>query len=88
MGDFREGKPLISNVLEKMAAAKKAILLVEGGANLLGQFIESGAWDEARVLTAKNSLGDGVAAPRLSGARLFQRGNQLIGCKSGSRKRP
>lgn len=43
-------------------------VLVEGGANLLQQFIDHGLWDEARVETAPFKLGGGVKAPRLDAA--------------------
>ncbi len=68
-------KSLILNILERMSAAGKAILLVEGGANLLAQFIEAGMWDEARVFVSKKAIGDGVAAPKLMGADLVSEEN-------------
>lgn len=42
-------------------------VIIEGGANLLNQFIEAGLWDEARVFTAAHSWADGVASPRIHG---------------------
>lgn len=46
-------------------------LLVEGGARTLQSFIDAGLWDEARIETNPAiTIGDGVAAPRLAGARL------------------
>lgn len=62
---------LIFNLLEKLKELNKAILLVEGGANLLGQFIESGLWDEARIFKSPNSLGGGIEAPILKNGQLF-----------------
>ena len=41
-------------------------LIVEGGANILKQFITSELWDEARVFTGGNYFGDGVKAPQLN----------------------
>jgi len=38
-------------------------LFVEGGAMVLGQFISSGLWDEARVFTGKTIFRQGVRAP-------------------------
>ena len=38
-------------------------LIVEGGAQLLGSFLQAQLWDEARIFTGKKILGDGVAAP-------------------------
>ena len=60
-----EGKILIPNLLEKLYKANRAILLVEGGANVLGQFLETGYWDEIRVIENDRQLGGGVAAPRV-----------------------
>ena len=40
-------------------------VLVEGGATLIGQFIGSGLWDEARVITGACALGAGTPAPAL-----------------------
>ncbi len=56
---------LIPNILEALKIADRAILLVEGGANLLNQFLESGDWDEIRVIQNKQRLGEGVSAPQL-----------------------
>ncbi len=40
-------------------------LIVEGGAQLLRSFIESGLWDEARVFTGPCELGEGTRGPGL-----------------------
>jgi len=40
-------------------------LIVEGGRKTLNIFLESGLWDEARILTAPDVWGKGVAAPTL-----------------------
>ncbi|MDC7997836.1 bifunctional diaminohydroxyphosphoribosylaminopyrimidine deaminase/5-amino-6-(5-phosphoribosylamino)uracil reductase RibD [Gilvibacter sediminis] len=40
-------------------------VLIEGGADTLNRFIQSGIWDEARVFTGAVNLGDGIAAPEL-----------------------
>lgn len=42
-------------------------IIIEGGANLLAQFIKSGLWDEARVFTAASSWPEGLAAPVING---------------------
>ena len=42
-------------------------LMVEGGANVLSQFIEAGLWDEARVEIGAVKLHDGVKAPEIHG---------------------
>jgi diaminohydroxyphosphoribosylaminopyrimidine deaminase/5-amino-6-(5-phosphoribosylamino)uracil reductase len=43
-------------------------VLVEGGAAVLGAFIAAGLWDEARVITGRHYLREGLAAPALPGA--------------------
>jgi diaminohydroxyphosphoribosylaminopyrimidine deaminase/5-amino-6-(5-phosphoribosylamino)uracil reductase len=42
-------------------------VIIEGGANTLQQFIESGLWDEARVFTGMPLLGRGIKAPKFTG---------------------
>lgn len=42
-------------------------LLVEGGANVLSQFITAGLWDEARIFRGKTRYGSGLPAPQISG---------------------
>lgn len=59
------GRPVIRQVLEQLARRKVGSLLVEGGARLIGHFVEEDLWDEARVETAPVRLGDGVKAPGL-----------------------
>lgn len=54
---------LAAFLLEKLTAAGKAILLVEGGAQTLKGFLDKGLWDEIRVLGNARSLGGGVPAP-------------------------
>ncbi len=41
-------------------------VIVEGGANLLNQFIVAGNWDEARVFEGTKKFGEGIAAPIMS----------------------
>jgi len=60
-----EGKVLISNFLESLKNENHAILLVEGGADILNQFLENGYWDEIRVLENKQRLGEGLSAPQI-----------------------
>lgn len=38
-------------------------VIVEGGADILKQFIDADLWDEARVFTSQKELGTGIAAP-------------------------
>ena len=57
---------VIQQILDEMMRRKLHSLLVEGGSNLLSQFIDSSMWDEAWIETANFELGEGVAAPRIS----------------------
>lgn len=55
----------VPDLLERLREAGRAILLVEGGAEVLSQFLESGLWDEIRLIENPQWLGSGVAAPRV-----------------------
>ncbi len=57
---------LLPALMSRLYDAKMLSLIVEGGAQLLNSFITSGLWDEARVFTGKNSIGNGLSAPTLS----------------------
>jgi diaminohydroxyphosphoribosylaminopyrimidine deaminase/5-amino-6-(5-phosphoribosylamino)uracil reductase len=50
-------------LLKKLTQEKRAILLVEGGTDVLRQFQESGYWDEIRMLKNQRFLHNGVPAP-------------------------
>lgn len=56
---------VIQQILDEMMSRKLHSLLVEGGSNLLSQFIGSSLWDEAWIETAGITLGCGVTAPQL-----------------------
>lgn len=64
---------LIINTLEDLLKQKIGILLVEGGAKMLQSFIESGLWDEARVIKSDKILRGGISAPRLFMHQLEER---------------
>jgi diaminohydroxyphosphoribosylaminopyrimidine deaminase/5-amino-6-(5-phosphoribosylamino)uracil reductase len=53
-------------VLRRLHAENVLSILVEGGAHVLRSFIESGLWDEARVIQASTVLHKGLAAPTLN----------------------
>jgi diaminohydroxyphosphoribosylaminopyrimidine deaminase / 5-amino-6-(5-phosphoribosylamino)uracil reductase len=59
------GSVALTQVLEQLRQQNCATLLVEGGAQVLQQFLDAGLWDELRVLTGDRYLHTGVAAPRL-----------------------
>jgi diaminohydroxyphosphoribosylaminopyrimidine deaminase / 5-amino-6-(5-phosphoribosylamino)uracil reductase len=60
----------LDDLMSEMYENGKAILLVEGGANLLNQFIQQNLWDEIRLIESEIRLGDGVNAPRFLGGKL------------------
>jgi diaminohydroxyphosphoribosylaminopyrimidine deaminase / 5-amino-6-(5-phosphoribosylamino)uracil reductase len=53
-------------ILKELHSRKIQSLIVEGGSQVLGQFIQSGFWDEARVFTSKIKFGSGILAPSLN----------------------
>jgi diaminohydroxyphosphoribosylaminopyrimidine deaminase/5-amino-6-(5-phosphoribosylamino)uracil reductase len=42
-------------------------VIIEGGANILNQFIAAGLWDEARVIKSSTNWQEGVQAPQING---------------------
>jgi diaminohydroxyphosphoribosylaminopyrimidine deaminase/5-amino-6-(5-phosphoribosylamino)uracil reductase len=57
---------LIPQLLENMYHDGLQSVLVEGGRATLQSFIDSGLWDEARIITNPHLFaGNGIAAPRL-----------------------
>lgn len=55
----------IDALLRELHRRQVRSLLVEGGAELLGHFINSDRWDEARVITGTTIFGNGTKAPVL-----------------------
>ena len=60
-----EAAPLVA-VLAELHRRKVRSVLVEGGAELLGHFIKSGLWDEAREIVGNVLFAQGTPAPRLA----------------------
>lgn len=56
----------IDHLLRELHRRQIRSLLVEGGARLLGHFLERGIWDEARVITGNVLFGQGTVAPTLN----------------------
>lgn len=42
-------------------------VIIEGGANILNQFITANLWDEARIFTSKTQWQNGIKAPKING---------------------
>jgi diaminohydroxyphosphoribosylaminopyrimidine deaminase / 5-amino-6-(5-phosphoribosylamino)uracil reductase len=67
-------------ILKELRKLQVLSILVEGGANLLNHFLESGLWDEARVFTGNNYFLNGVPAPVIAtkvNEQIIYRGNLL-----------
>jgi diaminohydroxyphosphoribosylaminopyrimidine deaminase/5-amino-6-(5-phosphoribosylamino)uracil reductase len=58
-------RQLPEHILAELHRCKCLSVLVEGGAQLLQTFINSGLWDEARVFGTNMQIGTGVRAPLL-----------------------
>lgn len=56
----------LQTILQKLFERNIHSVLVEGGAQLLNSFIESGLWDEVNVEISPQKIEAGIAAPKLS----------------------
>ncbi|MGA9238863.1 RibD family protein, partial [Robiginitalea sp.] len=63
--EVSEDKPLIPQLLHTLWQEDIQSLIVEGGARTLGYFINSGSWDEARIINGPLALETGLAAPKI-----------------------
>lgn len=61
-------KDIIPQVLSELFHLGIQSILVEGGAQLLNSFFQSGLWDEARVFTGDKIFSEGTKAPELRGS--------------------
>jgi diaminohydroxyphosphoribosylaminopyrimidine deaminase / 5-amino-6-(5-phosphoribosylamino)uracil reductase len=59
----------IKDILTKLHELKILSVLVEGGKDTLQRFIDSGLWDEARILSGIDEISKGVPAPKISGQK-------------------
>jgi diaminohydroxyphosphoribosylaminopyrimidine deaminase/5-amino-6-(5-phosphoribosylamino)uracil reductase len=55
----------VAMVLSRLHQENVLSILVEGGATVLKSFIDSGIWDEARVIISNRTLGSGLSAPAM-----------------------
>ncbi|HNW89302.1 MAG TPA: bifunctional diaminohydroxyphosphoribosylaminopyrimidine deaminase/5-amino-6-(5-phosphoribosylamino)uracil reductase RibD [Bacteroidales bacterium] len=62
---------IIPQVLEFLYERSIQSLIVEGGREMLQSFIESGAWDEARIFSGNCFFFSGVRAPEIKGEIKF-----------------
>jgi diaminohydroxyphosphoribosylaminopyrimidine deaminase/5-amino-6-(5-phosphoribosylamino)uracil reductase len=56
------------NILDVLYNLQISSVFVEGGSSTIQHFLVDGYWDEARVIVGKQTFGDGIKAPRMSGA--------------------
>lgn len=56
---------LPQNILYQLYLLDIQSIIIEGGAKTLGQFIDAGLWDEARVLVGDTAWEEGIKAPTL-----------------------
>lgn len=60
-------KKILPDILEDLYNRKILSVIVEGGAQILKEFISQNLWDEARVFKSKTSFGSGIEAPIING---------------------
>ncbi len=49
-------------------------LMIEGGSHLLQSVIDAGAWDEARIITSNNKIGEAdILSPKISSDNLYNK---------------
>jgi diaminohydroxyphosphoribosylaminopyrimidine deaminase/5-amino-6-(5-phosphoribosylamino)uracil reductase len=53
----------VASILRRLHTDGVLSVLVEGGAQTLKSFLQSGLWDEARIITSNRKLGNGLLAP-------------------------
>ncbi len=61
--DTRDLKSLLNTIYDKGVSS----LIVEGGAQILHDFIKAGYWHEAMVIKTPKNLNDGITAPIIQG---------------------
>ncbi|MBS1489825.1 MAG: bifunctional diaminohydroxyphosphoribosylaminopyrimidine deaminase/5-amino-6-(5-phosphoribosylamino)uracil reductase RibD [Bacteroidetes bacterium] len=57
----------IGQLVKDLARQKIQSVIVEGGAQTLQGFLDTGFWDEARIFTSPRTFGTGIAAPSIRG---------------------
>jgi diaminohydroxyphosphoribosylaminopyrimidine deaminase/5-amino-6-(5-phosphoribosylamino)uracil reductase len=57
----------LNNILGELYKRNIQSVIVEGGAKLLSSFIKQGVWDEARVFSSSQKIGEGIKAPSVKG---------------------
>ncbi|MEK6782948.1 MAG: bifunctional diaminohydroxyphosphoribosylaminopyrimidine deaminase/5-amino-6-(5-phosphoribosylamino)uracil reductase RibD [Bacteroidota bacterium] len=62
-----EEEDFINQLVGDLYKQNLCSVMIEGGAQTLKLFIDSGLWDEARIFTSTRTFGNGIAAPILRG---------------------
>jgi len=78
---------LLQDVMSVLHEKQILSLIVEGGSQLHQSFIEQNLWDEARIFTASNFLGDGIRAAKINGEKILEEnifGDKLVILKNKS----
>lgn len=57
---------MLKTLLDRLFERGILSVMVEGGSALIGAFLVTGLWDEARVFKASVTFGDGLRAPRIT----------------------
>lgn len=78
--DFGKAEKVILNqqipsaiqVIDYLYKSEIQSVLVEGGAEVLTHFIETGLWDEARIFFGNSRFNQGLKAPEISGKLFLQ----------------
>jgi len=83
-----ENEPSSVQISGYLYASGIQSLFIEGGAEVLGHFISTGLWDEARIFTGSDYFRAGVKAPALNGIlfskKVFSRSSLEIYLRNGS----
>jgi diaminohydroxyphosphoribosylaminopyrimidine deaminase/5-amino-6-(5-phosphoribosylamino)uracil reductase len=56
---------VVEQILNHLYAMKIISVIVEGGADTLGHFIDENKWDEARIIKTEKVIDSGIPAPVL-----------------------
>ena len=57
------GQDVLPLLVENLMTREVRSILVEGGADTLGRFLDAGLWDELRLCHASHQTGGGLPAP-------------------------
>lgn len=70
----------IADILQELRNRNLISVLVEGGKFTLEKFLESGLWDEIRVLTGNTALKEGLKSPDVQGRKVntYNYGDDLV----------